>query len=478
MNTLSVPEIYSQEKQGFPIPTTCELYHNVGSAKLSLSVQSALFCYLHHVTKPPHVKRWPVETIQKNLKYVTRFAYQSFSKKAIIKKNKVDILFNYFSPSNHCLGVQINSASQCLKSGLRTGVISSKQIPKLPEFSHQFHLSEGVISWGSFIPRSKLNKIEDECHEASIILSQQVELGHFSEISSHLVRLATRIEEKASILQHFLEAISPELVVLVHGKMLEDTAMEIACKTIGIPTALIPHGFLQKSYSPLSASYIMSYCPHHDGYLKELSSPENKIIPLGWLEPSVSLGSNKTRSAHRDSFVHSSDKYNILFLSSISGWEIHRCPSLVKRVPEVLKALEEMPEVENIRVRLRPDEAKNLLIQTLLDISGASKLEISVNQPIEDDLSRCNTLMSFNSTGVLYGPYLNMRAIEIRDKAINSVWGNSVLPNQQVYQVEGEFDSRDFKDFVVNSPTLLGEKVFYNWKNELSEFSRFISSNF
>ena len=196
-------------------------------------------------------------------------------------------------------------------------------------------------------------------------------------------------------------------------------------------------------------------------------------MKLGWLEPKVILTDDCYNSS--ENTIQKRGKYNILFLSSLSGWEVHRCESLLERVPDILKTLNQMPEVETINVRLRRNEYNDLVVKTLLTACAGSKLRISgMNSSITDDLKACDIIISFNSTGILYGPYLNKKAIEIRDPKINSVWGDTVLPSEQVYQINNVFDSKDFSQFILESPILQGKNVFYNWGDELKAFSEYL----
>jgi hypothetical protein len=67
-----------------------------------------------------------------------------------------------------------------------------------------------------------------------------------------------------------------------------------------------------------------------------------------------------------------------------------------------------------------------------------------------------------------------MKAIEIRDRTINSVWEETVLPSHQVYQINDHFNSKEFCDFVINSKILQGKDVFYNWGLELESFKKYL----
>ena len=82
--------------------------------------------------------------------------------------------------------------------------------------------------------------------------------------------------------------------------------------------------------------------------------------------------------------------------------------------------------------------------------------------------------MAFSSTGLLYGPYLNMKSVEIRDDDIDSVWPNSVLPEEQVYRIDQAFHPIEFRKFVLQSPILNGNDFFYNWGRELERFAEII----
>ena len=135
-----------------------------------------------------------------------------------------------------------------------------------------------------------------------------------------------------------------------------------------------------------------------------------------------------------------------------------------------------MREVESITIRLRPSETNDPMIKKYLKRLNCSKLKLSHNKTIYSDLKSNNLLMSFSSTGLLYGPYLNIKSIEIRDNDINSVWPNSILPGEQVYKIGKAFHPIEFKEFILHSPVLNSKEVFYNRGRELKRFAEFINT--
>lgn len=462
--------------------TTCELYYSVDFKKLRASVQSALFHYLHHgpasrkelssiCGEQKGVNINLIDKIKENFKDSSIYF---FLKNQFRNRSKCDVIFNFVYGSKHCLGVQRKLAAQCQLQGLRTGIVGQVYTKGMAADFDDFSTPQELAKLSGLRESSKIHKeIIEQCKYVQSCLEKEQLFKPNSREYLSLAKLASKVEQKSRILKSLLEIKQPKLVILVHGKVLGDTAMQIACSDTATPTMLFPHGFPQKSLSQLTTSYVMSYSPHHDNYLKEMCSPSTKVIEFGWLEPSVTLINACSDSP--SPILKQSGKYNVLFLSSLSGWETHRCESLLEHVPDILKTLHRMPEVETIRVRLRPNERNDLVIKTLLAACVGSKLQISDKCSIEDDLRECNLIMSFNSTALLYGPYTNKKAVEIRDRSINSVWGSTVLPNKQVFQIDEKFDPDDFSKFILNSQLLEGEKVFYNHGRELTAFSDCLS---
>ncbi|WP_019503769.1 hypothetical protein [Pleurocapsa sp. PCC 7319] len=476
----------------FQTKTTCELYHAVNPSEFRLSIQSSLYYYLHHVwvgrTKLLKQKKvdyqLKLEIKEKlkgsarNLRNSANIFFDDYQLKYRLRNyDQCDVIFNHFISSPHGLGIQKLLAKQCQMQGLRTGIVGFSNnllAMELPEFNEVLPLRQCDRVSEFNLSSKTCQEIIEQCSYIYSFFEKFHSFKVAPKVFVHLTELAIQIEQNSCLLKHLLEMTNPKLVILSHGKYLADTAMQIACQNTDIPSMLIPHGFPQRSLSPLSASFVMSYCPHHDNYLRKISLASTEIINLGWLEPKVRLPKDFDISSDR--VTQERGKFNILFLSSLSGWDRHRCESLLERVPEILKALNKMPEVETINVRLRSDEYDDLVIKTLLTACAGSKLRISgMNSPITDDVKACDIAISFNSTGVLYAPYLSKKAIEIRDQKINSVWGGTVLPSEQVYQIEDVFDAEDFSQFVLESPILNGKNVFYNWGNELEAFSESLS---
>lgn len=476
----------------FQVKTTCELYHAVNPLELRPSVQSSLYYYLHHVwlgrtefgkgkrvnNKSKFHLKEKLKSSARNLRNSANIFFDNYQLKYQLRNcGQCDVIFNYFISSPHGLGIQKLLADQCHVQGLKTGIVG---------FSNNI-LAMELLEFDRVLPLRQRNKVSqfnlsskicqeiiEQCSYIYSFFEKFHSLKPDPDIYIRLSNLATQIEQNALLLQRLLEKINPKLVILSHGKYLTDTAMHIACKNTNTPSMLIPHGFPQRSLSPLAASFVMSYCPHHDDYLRKISLTSTQVLKLGWLEPRVRLA--KDFSISTKHIIKEKGKYNILFLSSLSGWERHRCESLLERVPDILKTLNKMPEVETINVRIRREEYDDLVVKTLLTACAGSKLKISgIDSSVIVDMQACDILISFNSTGVLYGPYLNKKAIEVRDQKINSVWGSTLLPSQQVYQISDVFDSEDFSQFVLESPILKGKNIFYNWGNELKAFSECLS---
>lgn len=471
--------------------TTCEVYHAVGPLDLRPSVQSSFFYYLHHVLARSQSQKSINKFEKRNrfglknkIKSLIKNIYpsgNSLGKYHSISSYQCDVIFNFFASSPHSLGIQRKLAEQCQLAGLKTGMVGifaqrrdrNLLAMDLPEFDHIFPLQQFNEIFEFNLPRISRQKIIEQCRHIQLSLEK---FGCSSpNASEYLAECAIQVEKKACIFQRLLEEVNPKIVILSHGKTMEDAAMLIACHKADKKSMLVPHGFPQKSMAPIHASIVTSFGPHHDRYLKDISRSSTQIMKLGWLEPSTTLKNNVCNIS--DNSSRNKGKYNVLFLSSLYGWEIHRCESLLERVPDILKTLNKMPEIETINVRLRHNEYNDLVIKTLLSSCAGSKLRRSgMNNPISDDLNACDIIISFNSTALLYGPYLNKKSIEIRDQKINSVWGSSVLPSKQVYQINEVFDSQDFCQFILDSPVLKGNSVFYNWGHELKTFSDYLKS--
>lgn len=455
--------------------TTCELYHAAITLELLPSVQSSVYTYLHF---PPNKAGQNLfkNSNQKRLKELIKNIYASLEltyKYKLAPNEKCDIIFNFISHQINYLGIQKILAKQCLSQGLSTGIIHGGEIENSANFNENYSSSLKFS-----ISPSKKKEIVEQC-KYMIARLNNFNVGSFAEETGYLklVNTATHIEQKAIWMRHLLEVKRPKLVILTNEKDLNDTAMQIACKDTGTLSVLIPHGFPQRSQYPIAASFVMSYCLHHDSYLKKLSLTSDRVKELGWLEPTVTLDDSFKAFSKKNATVEQREKYNILFLSQFTGCDVHRCTSLIERFPNILRALDKMDRVETVTLRLRPNEVNNIFIKAFLAECGCSKLRVSsAHESLAENLKASNIVMAFSSTGLLYGPYLNMKAIEIRDEAINAVWGGTVLPPEQVYQIGDNFKANEFNEFVAESPTLNGEDVFYNWNCELEGFAEFLNT--
>lgn len=456
--------------------TTCELYYAALMPQLLPSVMGALhmFWHLHSFSGEsyPKVPQRSLKNYVRDRVEDTLTTWRLFRKYEFKNHQKCDIIFNFFNSHINFLTTQRQLAKQCQLQGLRTGIVQPESLSPFAEFDDRFSITRGY---------SVSKQFEQAVFEQCLSIVSQLKdatLLHldFNEVHSRLVLLATEIERQVIWLKQLFELKKPKLVILTNGKNFTEFALEIACADTNTPLMMIPHGFPQRSsHLKIVPAFIMSYASHHDNYWKKLSLDPDRVKSLGWLEPKVVL-SNRLDTLINEKFTDREEKYKILFLSQLSGAEMHRCKSLVDRLPLILKALDKMDEVETITLRLRPYEVNNILIKTFLALCGCSKLRISSTPAIADDLQQTNTLMSFSSTGLLYGPYLGMRALEIRDRTINSLWEESVLPSEQVYQIGEEFDPDDFSKFVAESQFFNKQELFYNCGSELESFSKYLST--
>jgi hypothetical protein len=83
-------------------------------------------------------------------------------------------------------------------------------------------------------------------------------------------------------------------------------------------------------------------------------------------------------------------------------------------------------------------------------------------------------VIAFSSTGLLYAPYLGLNGIEIRNEEIDSVWGETVLPNESVLHINKEKDWSKLRELILRKNFPRGNEVFYNWKDETQSFATFI----
>ncbi|MFC1815081.1 hypothetical protein ACFL0M_03880 [Thermodesulfobacteriota bacterium] len=438
------------------------------------SVQASLYQFLHSDSHLKLQVSWAIKSKIINFlenSYVFLSQTQSRFQK---RYPQLDVLFTLTGTYDHQLGIQEELAKICSTNGFKSGLIGLFH----RAFLRNIHGFDSVLPLGMLPVSLDVKKsISDQCRHLYLKLQESDKSNlQFHDAYNDLVQVAIQIEQFAVWNHRLLEFTEPRIAILNNSKDPKDVAMQIACDRLNIPSMLIPHGFPQKSQYPISANFVMSYAGHHDKYLKKLCRNPKQVKSLGWLEPRKTLFYGADHILKNRPKFERRMKYNILFFAQLSGSRQHRCNSLSQLVPDVIKALNKMKEVETITIRLRPSEMNNPVIERYLKQINCSKLKISLNKSIYSDLKANNLLMSFSSTGLLYGPYLNMKSIEIRDDGINSVWPNSILPSQQVYKIGQAFHPIEFREFVLESPVINGEEVFYNRGHELERFVEFIST--
>lgn len=455
--------------------TTCDIYTEFMSTEMRTSVQVSLYQYLHFAHHFPPKKYLHLKKRFLNLSEDGYVFLSRIFKRRIKRYPDIDVLFNLINPYDNHLGIQKELSRICLSIELKTGLLGwfhKIYTMSIRGFDRLFPLGMLPVS-------PKIKKIiSEQCRHLYLkMLESNEEFHQLSGIYDSLevlIRFAMHIEQLAAWNHHILEATDPRLVILTNAKDPRDAAMQIACEKMDIPSMLIPHGFPQKSQHPISASWVMSYASHHDDYLKKLCRYPEQVKSLGWLEPRKTLSFNIENTYYNRGKPRKINQYDILFLSQFSGSRLHRCASLISRIPDIIQTLDKMKEVESITIRLRLDEMNDPMIVHFLKGLNCSKLKLSKMKSIYSDLKVHNLLISFSSTGLLYGPYLNMKSIEVRDDDIDSVWPNSILPKKHVYNIGRSFHPTEFREFVRQSPTPNGNDFFYNRGGELERFAEIV----
>lgn len=381
-----------------------------------------------------------------------------------------DILFNYTDSRPHYFGVQERMARQCSTWGLKTVITDSMfQNADMREFKRK-------LAWYPLYPVAL--DVEKEIIEQSYyvfsILGKMIKLNELQRKLGllYLVDYARLIEAYTASIRVIMDRIKVGLVILQGSIHYSDLALQLVCKEKGIVSIFVPHGMQPLSVMPVISPVITSFSSHHDNYLKEMSLADCRVEGLGWLEPRISLNSHIGYLLNRE---NTTGKHHILLLSQYSGATSNRCDSYYTLLPKLIKLLLSMKSVARIILRLHPGES--LESRQILSITKESldfRLHISCNEPLIKDLKESNMLMGFSSTALLLAPYLNMRGVEIRDSAIDTVCPCTVLPPEHSFQVKEEFDHRDLKAFINRAKEIDGEKALYNWRREWQAFSRLV----
>lgn len=432
--------------------SSSEIYCSIVNAKLRPSIQGGIFYFLHF----SNINYLLTEVKTKEINSGSCWSY-------INKAKACDILFNYTFAVSHSLGIEQKLACKYSDYGLSTGIIDTVHNGAVLEGFDQVYPGWPLYPVSSIIEREIREQVENvwPVLKKYCLNNEQKELGY-----SYICACAMLIEALANSLKKMLYRIKPKRVILMGIKHYSEVAMQIACREMDIRSITVPHGILSKSMAPVMTSSLMSFSPYHDDYLKGLCSKQSRVEPLGWLEPQVKLGKKMDEILDIKASTKNDGKHAVLFLSQYSGAKINRCWSYYCLLPEIMKILISMPEVEQVIFRLHPGEEvyKNMIERLFKDYQH-SKLTISVNEPLSKNLLESNILMSISSSALLYGPYLNMKAVEIRDKSIDSVC-NSVLPEKNVFRIDDSLKPADLRNFINNSIRLDGRDIFYNWLRE------------
>lgn len=447
MNSLTTCDYYmralGETSEHYRASTITSLYHYLNN--FNIEAKGALTSYAKHM-------------MHHNMSRISRLINNQNVSLPPNSKQATDLLLHYQNPSQNYLGIQQYVAIAGKKIGLTSTLLTNTTIQAEVNYFDQTISSHHAPSR---VDKKTFSEIQNECRiflENLRLSDFPKKLGRFD--LAILQQTATTIESNMQNKMKMLDDINPRLVILLNPKNPDETALQLACKAQGIPTLFIPHGFPQKSIFPIETDQTTMFCHHNKDYFREIA-PNSQLVPLGWLEPSTFQKERKPKHTNDEK------KQTVLFLSQIGGHKIQRCPSLTNLVPKVLDFLEKSPSVDKILFRLRPYEIANTDVKQIFSEKRFNKIEIVTHEPINTSLDRSDTIISFSSTGLMYGPYLNKKAIEIRDAAINATWGGSVLPETHVYSHEGNWDEKQFEAFFENAPPLLGCNIFCNYQKEL-----------
>lgn len=378
-----------------------------------------------------------------------------------------DVLFTMVSPNFRVLGVQQKLAQRCKEMGLRTGIIDLGN-RKIEGF-------DCCYKWHPLYPLPNLLKLEllNESYGIFSLLEKRIVLGEVEKRRGveYLYKYASLVEAYAKSAQVLLESIKPKIVLINSTRYYTNTAMQLACNDNNIISAVTPTGVMGTSQFPVSTSFFMSPAPHYDSYLSELSAGSSKVVPLGCLEPLVAMLDDI------DGLIKSSSEMNkgrhkVLILSQHRAAQRIGCPSLLTVLPELIKALKQISQVEKIILRLHPGEKiDSKEVQFILKECNSPKVKITGEEPLINDLREANMIVSMASYGLLYAPYLNMRGIEIRNPEIDSNFGASILPEEHRFSIANSINVYELADFMRDSTVIYGESTLYNWRREVDAFA-------
>lgn len=384
-----------------------------------------------------------------------------------------EVLFNYTLPTDHALGIQ-RSISRCLnKRGITTGL--SGMVP--------WHAVDGFDCFYQWLPLFPLPielrmEIKDQC-QAVYTLLQDVPLNSYKRRKglAFAIRFSGLVEAYTRYMKIMLSRIKPKLVIVITTSSFLDIALQTACSEAGVPVAFFPHGFPARLISPIRSNIVAAYAPHHHQYYCQMGIESNQVIPVGWLEPAVTLGEQVPELIRTTQYRGKEVKYRALLISQYSASRLVS-NSLTTMLSQAINALTAMPNIERVVLRLHPprETIDSSELQSVLKNADLSKLYVAHNEPLLKNLRETNMVVGFCSTALLYGPYLNRPALEIRDSSINRIFCQSVLPSQNVYQVDGEIESALLDEYLYGYEPLRGVEVLHNWCREIDYVAEYISN--
>jgi hypothetical protein len=449
--------------------TTCEIYHKLVEKEMLPSVYCSLYSFLHFGIR---------QELNTNLffqKQILKYFLNSLSLGKENTKKISDVAFLYENSNINYLGIQSQISKICLEKNIRTEILLYNY--KQDKFDYSFDKISEIKTPYPLIPYKERKKIYEQCKLLTFELKQKFPFCQDitnEDLNKNLFRFAISIESLSNVFISMFESSQVKVLFLLNSMSSINVSAQLAARKLKLRTVLVPHGFPQKSQYPINSDNIVSFCPHHDRYLQTLSSSHTSVHGLGWLEPNCLIESNPFLKELQERDRSSSNKYKILVLSQLTGYKVHKCPSLVSLFPRLLEELALISEIDSVSIRLHPNELNDFILATLLSNIHGLKINVSKNQSIGQDLIACDVVIAFSSTGLLYAPYLGLNGIEIRNEEIDSVWGETVLPNESVLHINKEKDWSKLRELILRKNFPRGNEVFYNWKDETQSFATFI----
>jgi len=424
----------------FEYKTVCEEYNDIESGKYSKSIMLGLYYALHFKYYKDHGCILPQIRSERKVGFYQNIVLKENS--YIDTMEHVDILMNFISYNANYLGVQ-EVIYDIIKPNYSVKMFHDGRMNDQTKFG-----SNKILLELHNISEEKVREINAQEEEINKKYLKKLDIASIAVIAERLIETY----------KYELKRCTPKCVIVFNNKDIKDAAIIEACCELGIKTLLIPHGFPQFSQGKIDTDYLAVTDNFTEKYYSLLSSDKTKIIRLGWLEPLVTKISYKKN-------VTMLRRYNVIFLSQMQGYNVHDCPSLLTNMETIICVLDKMFMVKKIILRLRKNEMSDPIIaDTINRLIKYKKLRISVDCSLHEDINKSNVIMSMSSTGLLYGPYLGIKSLEIRDEKINSVWRSSILPSSNVINIS-EFNSitvlKKLRDQKIEANSL-----FFNYQNE------------